>query len=251
MAEIKISQLPEITSGSYGENAIVPTVKDGVTYKIDIKNLKSSILNGLLMIGEVNSVPNGTSSSATITGTYPHQYLNLDIEEGADGIDAYCYIKYSDTNPDSNDDIKNLPSEYMGVYTGTSSTAPVNYTDYTWYKIKGDSVLEINEDVLGDSLTAAVTVTPVSNVATCNMSLGAIYYIDNNASTKIVISNPRMNKQIVVELSAAITAITFPTPIENYEVIIGEFITGRINRLYFHCIDATTPKFLITITPKL
>ena len=42
--EIKISSLPEILSGSYGDSAMVPTVKDGVTYKIDIENLRPILL---------------------------------------------------------------------------------------------------------------------------------------------------------------------------------------------------------------
>ena len=30
------------------------------------------------------------------------------------------------------------PSAWIGIYSGTSATAPVNYTDYDWYNIKGE-----------------------------------------------------------------------------------------------------------------
>ena len=42
--EIKISNLPEILSGSYDESGVIPTVINGTTYKIDIENLRPILL---------------------------------------------------------------------------------------------------------------------------------------------------------------------------------------------------------------
>jgi hypothetical protein len=30
------------------------------------------------------------------------------------------------------------PADYIGIYSGTSATAPTSYTGYTWYKVKGE-----------------------------------------------------------------------------------------------------------------
>ena len=59
--------------------------------------------------------------------------------DGEDGTSQYVWIVYSDGMPTSNYDLKNSPSNWMGIYAGTSSTKPENYRDYTWYKIKGEN----------------------------------------------------------------------------------------------------------------
>lgn len=57
----------------------------------------------------------------------------------SDGVNAYVHIRYSADEPDSNDDMLETISDWMGIYSGVSAAAPVNYTDYVWHKIKGDS----------------------------------------------------------------------------------------------------------------
>lgn len=57
--------------------------------------------------------------------------------DGDDGIDAYVHIKYAAAQPNSDDDMTATPSAWMGVYSGTSVTAPTTYTSYSWYNIKG------------------------------------------------------------------------------------------------------------------
>ena len=47
------------------------------------------------------------------------------------------FIKYADAQPTQDSDMKDLPSAFMGVYSGTATTAPTTYTDYLWYQIKG------------------------------------------------------------------------------------------------------------------
>ena len=58
---------------------------------------------------------------------------------GADGTNAYVWIKYSAAQPTADSDMKSEPDAWMGIYSGSSSTAPAHYTSYTWYKIKGES----------------------------------------------------------------------------------------------------------------
>ena len=56
---------------------------------------------------------------------------------GRDGISSYIFRKYSDNaNGSPMSDNSNL--KYIGIYTGTSATAPTTPTSYTWSKIKGE-----------------------------------------------------------------------------------------------------------------
>ena len=56
---------------------------------------------------------------------------------GRDGVSSYIYRKYSDNaNGTPMSDDSNL--KYIGIYTGTSATAPTTPSAYTWSKIKGE-----------------------------------------------------------------------------------------------------------------
>ena len=56
---------------------------------------------------------------------------------GRDGVSSYIYRKYSDNaNGSPMSDNSNL--RYIGIYTGTSATAPTTPSAYTWSKIKGE-----------------------------------------------------------------------------------------------------------------
>lgn len=56
---------------------------------------------------------------------------------GRDGVSSYIYRKYSDSaNGSPMSDNSNL--KYIGIYTGTSATAPTTPSAYTWSKIKGE-----------------------------------------------------------------------------------------------------------------
>ena len=57
--------------------------------------------------------------------------------DGNDGISAYVHIKWSATQPTSDSDMKATPDAYIGIYSGTNSTAPTAYTSYSWYQYKG------------------------------------------------------------------------------------------------------------------
>ena len=71
-------------------------------------------------------------------------------EQGNPGIPAYVHIKYSTSEPDSDDDMRDIPSKWMGIYSGQSATPPVHYTDYAWYKIKGDPAMYVSDDDEGN-----------------------------------------------------------------------------------------------------
>jgi len=73
----------------------------------------------------------GTSSFDVMDGT--------DGDDGTDGTSAYVHIRYAATQPTADADMKTTPDEWIGIYSGSSATAPTAYTSYTWYKFKGET----------------------------------------------------------------------------------------------------------------
>ena len=59
--------------------------------------------------------------------------------KGDTGAQTYVWIRYSHTYPTADSDMGTSPDEWIGIYSGTSTTAPTHYTDYTWYQFKGDT----------------------------------------------------------------------------------------------------------------
>lgn len=58
--------------------------------------------------------------------------------KGDQGDQTYVWIKYAAHYPTSDADMSSSPDDWIGIYSGTSSTAPIHYTDYIWYEFKGE-----------------------------------------------------------------------------------------------------------------
>lgn len=66
-----------------------------------------------------------------------YKWVKIKGEDGRNGVSSYIYRKYSDNaNGTPMSDNSNL--KYIGIYTGTSATAPTTPSAYTWSKIKGE-----------------------------------------------------------------------------------------------------------------
>ncbi len=66
-----------------------------------------------------------------------YKWVKIKGEDGRDGVSSYIHRKYSDNaNGSPMSDNSNL--KYIGIYTGTSATAPTTPSAYTWSKIKGE-----------------------------------------------------------------------------------------------------------------
>ena len=62
-----------------------------------------------------------------------------DGTDGTDGTNAYVYIRYAANEPTADSDMKTTPDAWIGIYSGDAASAPTHYTDYAWYKIKGET----------------------------------------------------------------------------------------------------------------
>lgn len=75
-----------------------------------------------------------TTSPTQPTNKTAYKWFKM---KGDDGVSSYIHRKYSDNaNGSPMSDNSNL--KYIGIYTGTSATAPTTPTSYTWSKIKGE-----------------------------------------------------------------------------------------------------------------
>ena len=82
----------------------------------------------------------GQYHNATIhyADTTTSTFTIRDGVKGDTGADWYVWIKYASDLPTADADMSSYPDNYIGIYSGTSSSAPVHYTDYDWYQWKGD-----------------------------------------------------------------------------------------------------------------
>lgn len=95
----------------------------------------------------VTTITGGHQVSITdATGTNTFDVMDgADGQDGADGADgqngtnAYVHIRYSHNQPTQDSDMGTTADDWIGIYSGDSSTAPTTYTSYTWYKIKGET----------------------------------------------------------------------------------------------------------------
>lgn len=110
-----------------------------LTFEQLSSNTVSEIRKGMVSETKFNSFVNDSNGL--------RQQMSSEIErvveskkstlKGQDGTSSYIHRKYSDNaNGSPMSDNSNL--KYIGIYTGTSATAPTTPSAYTWSKIKGE-----------------------------------------------------------------------------------------------------------------
>ena len=59
--------------------------------------------------------------------------------KGDKGDAAYIWVKYASQKPTADSSsFGDIPDDWIGIYVGTSETAPNSYSSYKWYQIKGE-----------------------------------------------------------------------------------------------------------------
>lgn len=73
--------------------------------------------------------------------------------KGDKGDNAYVWIKYASQKPtEASHNMSDIPDNWIGIYTGSASTPPTDWTQYNWYKYQGDK---------GDTGDAAVVLSNI------------------------------------------------------------------------------------------
>ena len=118
---------------------------NGQTYYVHIRYSANADGSGMTATPQSNTQYLGTCS--TTSGTAPttnasYTWALIKGSTGASGANGtngtsyYVHIRYKETEESTT--LLTTPSNYMGVYSGTSSTAPTTIGSYTWYNTKGD-----------------------------------------------------------------------------------------------------------------
>lgn len=126
MNELQVENMNAVEM-TVGEIANIPLANDSTT----------RIINAVSPTATV--VKDGTTATITITDKNGTTTATIsDGETGATGPAAYVHIRYAEDEPTQDSDMKTEPDAWMGVYSGSSETAPTHYTDYRWGKIQGE-----------------------------------------------------------------------------------------------------------------
>ena len=103
--------------------------------------------------------------------------------KGASGDNAYVWIKWASEEPTQDADMGDVPDEWMGIYSGASSTAPTAYTSYTWYKVKGET------GASGADGTPITAVTRTGGDGSPGTDDTYTFYVDTDAVGTAIIHN--------------------------------------------------------------
>lgn len=89
-----------------------------------------------------------TSSSGTnpVIDTYTVTYADATTTtftvtnglKGDTGAQTYVWLRWAHTQPTRWSDTTSTPDDWMGIYTGLSSTQPTSVSSYAWYEVKGE-----------------------------------------------------------------------------------------------------------------
>lgn len=146
--------------------SMVITLADNSTTTVSVENGKgiSSIAKtGTLGLVDTYTVTYNDATTSTFTVT--------NGAKGDQGDAWYVHIRYSGAQPTADSDMGTTPDNWIGIYSGTSSSAPAHYTDYDWFEIKGakgdtGSAATISSQVVSYQSSNSGTVVPQSTWTT-------------------------------------------------------------------------------------
>lgn len=99
-----------------------------VTNGKSIKSISKASTSGLVDTYRI-AFNDGTSSTFTVTNG----------EKGDKGDNQYVWIKYASQKPTATShSFGDVADDWIGIYSGSSGTAPTDWTQYEWFKIKGE-----------------------------------------------------------------------------------------------------------------
>lgn len=156
-----------------------------------------------------------------LSGGTPNQWVENQWQCISNGDFANVYIKYSHTVPSSNNDLIDIPDEYMGIYVGSSRTQPTSYNQYTWYKIKGENGY-VNVD---------------ANVVVIDMVLQADEWEGESAPYTQTIQNVNLKNEMypIIDISLSEDSSNWTNELEQYSYLTRAVChNGSIT---FYCIE--------------
>lgn len=137
---------------------MVITLADDSTTTVSIQNGK-----GISNIAKVSTAGLVDTYRITYNDSTTSTFTVTNGAKGDTGDSWFVWIKYAGQQPTSDADMGDTPDNWIGIYSGTSSTAPTHYTAYDWFEYKGEK---------GDTGDAATITT--QNVSYQESSSGTV-----------------------------------------------------------------------------
>lgn len=144
MADKSIAQLNEAEK-VYSDNLFV-LHQAGETKKLSGNTLKNWLLEIANSLGGISGIEKVSTSG--LKDTYRIYYAKdgtttdfvvTNGEKGDKGDNSYIWIRYTGQEPtESSHSFGTTPDDWIGIYAGNSATAPTDYKQYSWFKIKGE-----------------------------------------------------------------------------------------------------------------
>lgn len=144
--QVLLNWLTAAADGHGGIQSITKLSTSGLadTYRITLADttvFDFVVTNGRSVNSIIKTATSGLVDTYTIsyndgtTGTF----TVTNGAKGDKGDTAYIWIKFASQEPTaSSSSFGDVPDAWLGVYFGFSSTAPTDWQEYVWYKIKGD-----------------------------------------------------------------------------------------------------------------
>lgn len=108
------------------------------SYRVSLSTVKTQSGKNEVLVGDVVEYDSNHYRVGYVDSSYV--YLGpLTSIKGASGQSYYTYIRYADDSSGTNMSSSPTGKTYIGVYSGTSSTAPATPNSYTWSKYVGNN----------------------------------------------------------------------------------------------------------------
>ena len=75
----------------------------------------------------------------TLADTTTSTFTVTNGRKGDTGSQTYVWLKWAAQNPTADNQLSDNPDDWIGIYTGTATTAPTTRSSYTWFKYKGET----------------------------------------------------------------------------------------------------------------
>ncbi|MBQ3551764.1 MAG: hypothetical protein IJA35_01200 [Clostridia bacterium] len=99
------------------------------------------------------------------------------------GGSRYVHIKYSKTEPQSDADITDESSAWMGIYTGEEKEAPSSYSAYTWHYIGTKDGVLARSITIPQTAWQSIALPPSVNIAVPGASGDKVIFVSADRSS--------------------------------------------------------------------
>lgn len=146
MADKAISSLPQVTQ--VYESDLFVLQQSSAARALSGRVLTNWLTTQLKGLGGITGIKEAPGSPSGLVHTYVISFANTDVtttfkvtdgEKGDKGDTPTVWIRYAMQKPtESSHSFNEIPQDWMGICVDYNKTAPTDYKQYSWFKIKGE-----------------------------------------------------------------------------------------------------------------